>query len=233
MRRGVECPTVCDNTICIADLLHLPGQSLYHVLGNDGWKTEITVEQIVLDRNKRRPALLGGYIGSLPESFILDIDLSTTSFIEKFDCGGPHAFALAHEMIRRANESDDEAWMKRHVLQSRNVKESDFSINRPFDAAAAKNRLVQAWKGESTPNPEYSTDRIMHMWSTSMTSINLNEIRRQQAGVCNCCRRTGERLKVKMKHCARCKNVNYCGLECQRKDWKTHKKVCFDQKKAK
>lgn len=28
--------------------------------------------------------------------------------------------------------------------------------------------------------------------------------------------------------CSRCKSVVYCGAECQKKDWKSHKIVCFD-----
>ena len=31
---------------------------------------------------------------------------------------------------------------------------------------------------------------------------------------------------IDMKKCGRCKNVHYCGAECQTKDWKTHKNFC-------
>ena len=31
------------------------------------------------------------------------------------------------------------------------------------------------------------------------------------------------------KKCTRCKHVSYCGVDCQRKDWKQHKKVCFPE----
>ncbi len=28
------------------------------------------------------------------------------------------------------------------------------------------------------------------------------------------------------KHCSLCRSAHYCSVECQRKDWKAHKKVC-------
>ncbi|KZV93557.1 hypothetical protein EXIGLDRAFT_576441, partial [Exidia glandulosa HHB12029] len=29
-----------------------------------------------------------------------------------------------------------------------------------------------------------------------------------------------------MKQCSKCRQVTYCGQECQKGDWKAHKKVC-------
>ncbi|KAG8628327.1 hypothetical protein KVT40_004200 [Elsinoe batatas] len=40
--------------------------------------------------------------------------------------------------------------------------------------------------------------------------------------MCNACYSTDGQFKA----CSRCKKVKYCDAECQRKDWKTHKKVC-------
>mmetsp|Transcript_23536 Transcript_23536/g.22568 ORF Transcript_23536/g.22568 Transcript_23536/m.22568 type:complete len:138 (-) Transcript_23536:243-656(-) len=34
--------------------------------------------------------------------------------------------------------------------------------------------------------------------------------------------------KESSKRCSRCKAIWYCSAECQRSDWKTHKKVCND-----
>jgi len=42
---------------------------------------------------------------------------------------------------------------------------------------------------------------------------------------CNTCRKMEVKAKV-MKACSRCHLVYYCGRECQKLDWKTHKKVC-------
>ncbi len=43
-----------------------------------------------------------------------------------------------------------------------------------------------------------------------------------EEGQCSVCSKKGA------KACSRCKVQLYCGKECQRKDWKTHKKVCSD-----
>ncbi len=41
---------------------------------------------------------------------------------------------------------------------------------------------------------------------------------------CNKCGLQG----VGLQRCARCKKVWYCGRECQREDWKTHKGKCVN-----
>lgn len=39
------------------------------------------------------------------------------------------------------------------------------------------------------------------------------------------CKNCGEREKELLK-CSRCKKVYYCGADCQRKNWPTHKLTC-------
>ena len=42
--------------------------------------------------------------------------------------------------------------------------------------------------------------------------------------VCAYCK-TEEEEEKKLKNCVRCRE-KYCSKECQRKDWKSHKKIC-------
>ncbi|KAJ4329338.1 hypothetical protein N0V84_000233 [Fusarium piperis] len=44
---------------------------------------------------------------------------------------------------------------------------------------------------------------------------------------CNKCKKSGD--EVPLKHCAKCKQTHYCSRDCQKADWKTHKKVCGKQ----
>jgi hypothetical protein len=39
--------------------------------------------------------------------------------------------------------------------------------------------------------------------------------------VCPACGKEGE-----LKKCSKCKSVGYCGVDCQKKNWKWHKRVC-------
>lgn len=43
---------------------------------------------------------------------------------------------------------------------------------------------------------------------------------------CSSCRKTESQLPNPLKRCAKCKSQWYCSRDCQKADWKTHKKVC-------
>ncbi|KAK8018115.1 hypothetical protein PG991_007305 [Apiospora marii] len=42
------------------------------------------------------------------------------------------------------------------------------------------------------------------------------------ANECNTCKKTG----IDLKKCAKCQTTLYCSRDCQKDDWKAHKKVC-------
>lgn len=42
---------------------------------------------------------------------------------------------------------------------------------------------------------------------------------------CAACQKENENSMI----CSRCKKVRYCGVECQKKDWPEHKRVCISQ----
>ena len=43
---------------------------------------------------------------------------------------------------------------------------------------------------------------------------------------CANCLKTKSDLGINLKNCAKCQTTNYCSRECQKADWKQHKKVC-------
>ncbi|KAF4952093.1 hypothetical protein FSARC_12725 [Fusarium sarcochroum] len=47
---------------------------------------------------------------------------------------------------------------------------------------------------------------------------------------CNTCHKAEP--AVQLKRCAKCPTTQYCGRECQKADWKTHKKICGKQGSA-
>ena len=49
---------------------------------------------------------------------------------------------------------------------------------------------------------------------------------RKAARVCAAVGCTADSIMGKMMTCARCQNAHYCGVECQKKHWKVHKKAC-------
>ncbi|CAO2657805.1 Nn.00g070650.m01.CDS01 [Neocucurbitaria sp. VM-36] len=48
-----------------------------------------------------------------------------------------------------------------------------------------------------------------------------------EAPTCANCKKTASAANLaSLKACAKCKKIQYCGRDCQKADWKTHKKVC-------
>lgn len=45
-------------------------------------------------------------------------------------------------------------------------------------------------------------------------------------GKCGSCNKDQSQLSKSLKTCAKCKRVQYCSRECQKKDWKSHKRAC-------
>jgi hypothetical protein len=43
---------------------------------------------------------------------------------------------------------------------------------------------------------------------------------------CACCSTAETDPEKPLKPCAKCQTVRYCSRDCQKKDWKLHKKVC-------
>ncbi|KAF4469528.1 MYND domain [Fusarium albosuccineum] len=50
------------------------------------------------------------------------------------------------------------------------------------------------------------------------------------AASCNYCKKTEP--AVQLKRCAKCTTTQYCSRDCQKSDWKAHKKICGQQASA-
>jgi hypothetical protein len=49
---------------------------------------------------------------------------------------------------------------------------------------------------------------------------------------CVSCGKDESQVTVPLKRCAKCQQSSYCSRDCQKADWKNHKKVCGKQPKA-
>lgn len=48
--------------------------------------------------------------------------------------------------------------------------------------------------------------------------------------MCVACKKPESALSNTLKRCAQCQTTTYCSRECQRADWKSHKKICIINK---
>ena len=65
-----------------------------------------------------------------------------------------------------------------------------------------------------------------------MASSDTSSIVNNTSARCASCGRTAS-ADVYLKHCARCRTTQYCSRDCQKTDWKQHKKPCTETASAK
>lgn len=70
---------------------------------------------------------------------------------------------------------------------------------------------------------------LLLVWSITMASNTGSE---NTSAVCTVCQKDASSLSHPMKHCAKCKATPYCSKDCQKADWKAHKKICARQASA-
>lgn len=229
--------SVSDTQVCLADLLQAQGHELIHVLGGPSWKTVIKVKDIVA-KQCSNDFLFGKVISgsgpNLPDNCVMSISFGECYDI---DSNGPQGFALAHEMIKRSKaDTEKNGWMTEYVTRQTSCSSSKFDLDLPFNINAAKDALERASHGDTTPNPEYSHHWMSMLLGTCPTlpagTENTTKGLLVPAGACTCCGITAEAFKANLLMCSRCKNVQYCGRECQVKDWNCHKKLCISKKKV-
>ena len=81
-----------------------------------------------------------------------------------------------------------------------------------------RNILVPRRPGSPPVAPPLLTSKPLSIFSTMADPDNLSK--------CTNCAKTSAESGKNLKLCAKCRTTNYCSRECQRADWKSHKKVC-------
>ena len=59
-----------------------------------------------------------------------------------------------------------------------------------------------------------------------------NPLARNGGNKCDNCGKNESQLTIPLKCCAKCRQCSYCSRDCQKADWKNHKKVCRKQPAA-
>ena len=57
-------------------------------------------------------------------------------------------------------------------------------------------------------------------------SVNLPAASSHGLGACHFCAKSQAQIADRLKLCNGCRSVSYCSVECQRNDWRAHKKEC-------
>jgi len=214
---------VDEDNVLLADLLQSPGHQLHHVLATSGWKTLITVEDVTTAGNLK-PDILSGNETNVPENIIMEFD--------DIDTGGTQAYAYALELLRRADlDHNGNEWMRNEALRALRVEDQNmFDPRKPFDLKAARCALYNAFCDDPRPNPEhFNLEAMMMMMGMGLPggAPPSGDTKNTKQDTCNQCHKTTDQMGSKtLKKCTRCQHIKYCSKECQKQDWKAHKKVC-------
>eukprot|EP00820_Chromera_velia_P015276 Cvel_5926.t1-p1 / transcript=Cvel_5926.t1 / gene=Cvel_5926 / organism=Chromera_velia_CCMP2878 / gene_product=SET domain-containing protein 14, putative / transcript_product=SET domain-containing protein 14, putative / location=Cvel_scaffold283:75010-76356(-) / protein_length=202 / sequence_SO=supercontig / SO=protein_coding / is_pseudo=false len=112
-------------------------------------------------------------------------------------------------------------------------------MQREKQVSRATNLMMQIMKVHF-PGRSITPDTIFQygvVFSSEKESASESEARRDKAFTwmgavrtrkCDVCGKEGTELKK----CGQCKNREYCSVECQKVDWKTHKELCKAKKEA-
>jgi hypothetical protein len=106
---------------------------------------------------------------------------------------------------------------------------STYRLNSLYEDSGIHGAVSKAF-AEGMKQALPGTDDTKARISKSMTEANrgqfvvqLKSVDRQACAACGV-------SSVKLLNCGRCQNENYCGVDCQKRAWKTHKKVCGKKK---
>ena len=103
--------------------------------------------------------------------------------------------------------------------KSKNVAEARLGEKKAAEATDLVNKiLVQAWGQEEAAK---KNEELMR--SREESKMMRNEQRNEAGGILNKCGGCGEKGK---RRCSGCHVEYYCGEDCQREDWGTHKDQC-------
>jgi len=164
----------------------------------------------------------------LPKTSVLEFSLTADDWNE-ISYAGPHAYAAALEILNRGDLSEQNSWMRREALEA--LQSQSFQSSSGFDLEATRQKMKEASRGETIPNPEHSTD-WMHLFAGALTLNPFVQGGRAKSGACQKCGVPEERLREStLKACKRRMNVFYCSRKCQQEDRKQHKKVCLSKDK--
>ena len=118
-------------------------------------------------------------------------------------------------------ERKSSSYLRNQLIQkAKNFNYSDFISKNPFPQRTLHTDLQQAGfndLAENVINGAY--DEAEEYTLPVNPSQKVNSV--AQAGICKVCSNPASR-----QLCGRCHKVSYCSIDCQRKDWPTHKNLC-------
>lgn len=102
-------------------------------------------------------------------------------------------------------------------------------IDNGKDHSQVLEKMQSIIRQDKDKDPSWLFDKIMgtiDRVSRETTSKLQTDAGRASVRVCARCGTNDAASDSKLMRCQRCKVVSYCSQECQRADWKQHKKLC-------
>ena len=223
-----------DRKVALFQILHTIDDYVYYKHGSQQFSDEMPYKISVIsiepkshdyDPNMKDVQVIGGK-GPVPdESGASPVWDDPNYPDDDMEIGGMKAFCISIDIAEHPSDHAD--WAVKQARKHLRLQDEEVLDFDKFDTAAARNRVRQASHRLPIKKGAVTNADLFSMMAGNNMPPHAGRMEK-----CMFCGKREHELGAgkKLKRCGRCRGALYCGTDCQKSDWQTHKVVCVKTK---